>query len=84
MSSQKEGYVSLDKLSWDAYNEGSDLIDQIENYKKRFGYYHNSVHADQIYRTGENRKYCKAKGIRLSGKPLGRPKKPTDATALKN
>ncbi len=29
VSSQKEGYVSLDKLSWDAYNEGGDLMDQI-------------------------------------------------------
>ena len=81
MSSQKEGYVSLEKLSWDAYNEGGDLIDQIEGYKKRFGYYPVSVHADQIYRTRENRKYCKEKAIRLSGKPLGRPKKPTDTNA---
>ena len=81
VSSQKEGYVSLDKLSWDAYNEGGDLIDQIEGYKKRFGYYPSSVHADQIYRTRQNRKYCKGKGIRLSGKPLGRPKKLTDANA---
>ena len=81
VSSQKEGYVSLDKLSWDAYNEGGDLINQIEGYRKRFGYYPSSVHADQIYRTRENRNYCKEKAIRLSGKPLGRPKKPTDANA---
>ena len=81
MSSQKEGYVSLDKLSWDAYNESGDLMDQIEGYKQRFGYYPSSVHADQIYRTRENRKYCKEKAIRLSGKPLGRPRKPTDANA---
>ena len=77
VSHQKDGYVSLDRLSWDAYNESGDLIDQIESYRKRFGYYPASVHADRIYRTRNNRFYCKAKGIRLSGQPLGRPKKPT-------
>lgn len=77
ISHQKDGYVSLDTLSWDAYNESGDLPGQIERYKQRFGYYPSSVHADTIYRTRENRKYCKEKGIRLSGKPLGRPKKPT-------
>ena len=29
----------------------------------------------------ENRRYCKEKGIRLSGAPLGRPKKITEANA---
>lgn len=70
--------MSLDTLRWDAYNESSDLPDQIEAYKRRFGYYPSSVHADTIYRTRENRKYCKDLGIRMSGKPLGRPKKQTD------
>jgi len=72
-----KGYVLLDKLSWDAYNESGDLVEQVETYKKRFGYYPVSVHVDQIYRTRDNRRYCKAKGIRLSGKPLGRPRKQT-------
>ena len=77
ISYQKDGYVSLDTISWDAYNEGGELQEQIERYKARFGYYPESVHADTIYRTANNRKYCKAHGIRLSGKPLGRPKKVT-------
>jgi hypothetical protein len=77
ISHQKDGYVSLDTLSWDAYNESSDLPGQIEAYKRRFGYYPASVHADTIYRTRENRKYCKDLDIRISGKTLGRPKKPT-------
>ena len=77
VSHQKNGYVRLDRLSWDAYNESGDLIDQIEGYRTRFGYYPASVHADRIYRTRKNRSYCKAKGIRLSGKPLGRPRKAT-------
>ena len=79
VSSQKEGYMSLDKLSCNAHNEGSNLVDQIESYHRRFGYYSGSVHADQIHRTRENRGYRKEKGIRLSSKPLDRPKKPTQA-----
>lgn len=81
ISHQAEGYVSVDTLSWDAYNESADLPGQIETYRERFGYYPSSVHADTIYRTRENRKYCKERGIRLSGKPLGRPKKLTAENA---
>jgi hypothetical protein len=32
-----------------------------------------SVHVDKIYRTRENRAWCKERGIRISGSPLGRP-----------
>lgn len=78
ISHLKEGYVTVDRLSWDAYNEGGDLISQIESYKNRFGHYPASVHADTIYRTRENRNYCNERDIRLSGKPLGRPKKETE------
>ena len=78
ISYQAEGYVSLDRLSWDAYNEGNDLIGQVEGYKARFGYYPTSVHADAIYQNRANRKYCKELGIRLTGKPLGRPRKRTE------
>jgi hypothetical protein len=56
-----------------AYNESADLIEQIESYRSRFGCYPQSVHADKIYRTRDNRKFCKKHGIRLSGPPLGRP-----------
>lgn len=73
-----EGYVSVDHLSWDAYNETADLIRQVEGYKARFGYYPESVHADKLYQSRANRNYCKALGIRLTGKPLGRPKKRTE------
>lgn len=68
-----DGYSFVDHISWNAFNEAGDLIDQIETYRKRFSYYPASVHADKIYRTRENRRYCKKHGIRLSGPPLGRP-----------
>ncbi len=67
------GFSFVDRISWDAYNESGDLIGQIEAYRKRFGYFPESVHADQIYRNRGNRRYCKKHGIRLSGPPLGRP-----------
>ena len=59
--------------SWDAFNEGSWMMDYVENYKKRFGYYPSEVLADQIYCTRDNRSKLKELGIRLLAKPLGRP-----------
>ena len=76
-----EGFGFVDRISWDNYNESGDLIEQIEKYHKRFGFYPESVHADKIYRNRENRQYCKKYGIRLSGPPLGRPKKVTAENA---
>jgi hypothetical protein len=72
------GYSFLDRLSWDAYNEDSDLISAVETYKRHNGCYPERVLADKIYRTKENREYCKRLGIRLSGPPLGRRPKETE------
>jgi len=68
----------VDRLSWDAFNESADLIGQVKAYKQRFGFYPESVYADGIYGTRDNRKWLKDQGIRFAGKPLGRPKKVTD------
>jgi cell pole-organizing protein PopZ len=76
-----DGFSFVDKISWDSYNESGDLIGQIKKYRKRFGFYPESVHADQIYRNQDNRRYCRKYGIRLSGPPLGRPKKLTAENA---
>jgi hypothetical protein len=76
-----DGFSFVEKISWDAYNESGDLIKQIKQYHQRFGCYPESVHVDKIYRTQENRRFCKKHGIRLSGPPLGRPT--TDAGQLK-
>jgi hypothetical protein len=78
-----ENYVFLDHLSWDNYNESGDFEDQIEAYKNFTGYYPNSVHVDQIYRTRANRAICKERGIRISGPPLGRPPKNVSKSAKK-
>jgi hypothetical protein len=74
-----DGFAFVDRISWDAYNEAGDLKEQIESYHSRFGFYPKSVHADKIYRNRENRKFCKAHGIRLSGPALGRPPKQIDS-----
>ena len=68
-----DGYVFLDHLDWDAFNESTHLQKQAEAFRARFGHYPASIHADQIYRTRANLRWCKQQGIRLSGPPLGRP-----------
>ncbi len=70
-----DGFAYLDRISFDSYNESEDIETQVELYKKQYGKYPRRVLADQIYQTIKNRKYCKEKGIQLSGKPLGRPPK---------
>ena len=74
-----DGFSFVDRLSWDNYNEGADLVEQIQQYQRRFGFYPESVHVDKIYRTRANRAFCKAHGIRMSGPPLGRPPKHVSA-----
>ena len=69
------GYSFIDRMSWENFNESKDLTGQIEGYRRRFGYYPESVHADKIYRSRENLRYCERHGIRLSGPKLGRPRK---------
>jgi hypothetical protein len=83
LSVDENGMSRIEKLSFDAYNEGSVLKTAIENYKKRTGRYPERVLADMIYRNRENIRYCNSLGIRLSGKRLGRPKKNTDTKAEK-
>ena len=72
-ASCREGYVFLDRISGDNFNELGDLKAQVEAFKNYTGYYPESVHADRIYRNRENRPWCKERGIRISGSPLGRP-----------
>ncbi len=68
-----DGISFLDKINWEAFNKGSHMMDYIEKYKVRFGYYQKEVLADQIYCTRANRKALKLIGIKLLTKPLGKP-----------
>lgn len=67
------GYVRMEKLSCDAYNELESLIPIMEAYKTRNGFYPERVLADKIYR--KNLNYCKENGISITEPALGRPKK---------
>lgn len=69
------GFARIDTLSWDAYNESSDLIKQVENYKTLHGYYPDLVQVDKIYATRENRAWLKVRAIRITAPPLGRKSK---------
>ena len=68
-----DGFAFVDHLSWEAYNEGTLLIDSVEQYRMRYGHYPKEVLADQIYCNRENRRKLKELEIRLLAKPLGRP-----------
>jgi len=78
-----DGFTFVDRISWNNFNESTDLIDQIKTYKKRFDVYPESVHADKIYRTRDNLRYCQEHGIRVSGPKLGRPPKQTEQNKAK-
>jgi transposase, IS5 family len=71
--SLRDGYVFLDRIDWNNFNESGDFQAQVEAFKHSRGQYPESVHVDRIYRTRENRAFCKERGIRISGPPLGRP-----------
>ena len=70
-----DGYLRIEHLSWDAFNECTTLQDSVEGYRKAYGHYPERVLADTIFRTRENLKYCKEHGIHLNGPRLGKPSK---------
>ena len=67
------GYARIEKLSWDAFNEGGTLQESAERFKADTGRYPARILADKLFRTRENLEYCKEHGIRISGPRLGRP-----------
>lgn len=69
------GYTYVDRLSWNAYNESSDLATQLELYKKRFGMLPKEVQADKLYLGKVNRKFLKESHVDCFNHPLGRPPK---------
>ncbi len=68
-----EGLTYLERLSFDSYNECQDLITATEEYKRRHGCYPETILVDKIFRTRENRSFCKENRIHINGPRLGRP-----------
>ena len=78
------GYVFADHISYDAYYEGDHLENSIIDYYCRFRMLPSKILVDQAFTSRENRKLCKELGIKLMGKPLGRPPKGTTHEIDKN
>ena len=74
-ASEVDGMSRVERISFDNFNESTDLKLQVELFKNLYGHYPELVLADRIYLNRENRKWLKEKGIRIVGKPLGRPPK---------
>ena len=69
-----DGFVFIEDQSWNSFAEGNTLKASVEKYRERHGVYPKAVLADMTYRNLENIRFCKERGIRLSGPRLGRPK----------
>lgn len=67
-----DGYLFLDKFSYEAYHEGVVLQEDITEHIRKFGSQPEAVITDKIYGSLENRKMLKEKEIKASLVPLGR------------
>ena len=70
-----DGYLFLDWLSFDNFNEAKKLEESIKKYKERFEKKPQKIIADGIYGNRDNRNYLKGEQIRAALKPLGRKSK---------
>lgn len=73
--SLQNGFARIHDIEFEAYNESTRLIAQVEAYRKLNGCYPELVQTDKIYLTRANRAYLKEHHIRHTGKPLGRAPK---------
>jgi hypothetical protein len=77
------GMARIDTFSWDAYNESTDLIKQVERYRDLHGYYPELLLSDRIYANRTNRAYLSERGIRITAPPLGRKISKSRVTAYR-
>lgn len=68
-----DGISFIEKLSFNAFNEGTRLIHCIKIHKRLFGVEAKKIGGDTGYAGTENRDYCKEKGIETSFVKRGRP-----------
>jgi len=67
------GFLRIEDLRWEAFNESTTLQASVESYRRAYGHYPKRVLADTIFRTRENLRYCKEHGIHMNGPKLGKP-----------
>jgi len=70
-----DGYMFLDWLSFDSFNEANKLRESIRLYEERFGKKPEKMIGDGIYGNRDNRNHLKGEQIRSALKPLGRKAK---------
>ena len=68
-----DGYLRVERLDFNAFNEATNLPEAIESYREKYGYYPEKVLVDKIYRNKKNIQYCKERGIHINGPKLGKP-----------
>lgn len=73
VSIDEKGHARLEKASFEPYNECGVFKDAVERYRARTGHYPARALVDRIYRTRENRGFCKEHGITMCGRGPGRP-----------
>ena len=77
-----DGISFIEKLSFNAFNEGTRLMHCLKMHKRLFGVEAKKVGGDTSYAGTENRDNCKANGIQTSfvkrGRPFGEKKKEKD------
>lgn len=66
------GYAFLEKSDWNNYSESKVLKEAVEQYRQSIGTYPKTILADRAYPSRDNKLWCKAHGIRLSGPRMGR------------
>lgn len=76
-----DGYCFLDRLAFEAYNEGEHLAGSLEKYRERFGGYPASSTGDGIFGSRDNREHLKGIKVRGGFKALGRNAKSTENRA---
>jgi hypothetical protein len=72
--SMTEGFARADQIDFNAFNEANYLQEQVEGYKRTYGYYPEMLLADKIYWTRVNRNWLKDRSIQISALPPGPPK----------
>ena len=77
-----DGISFIEKLSFNAFNEGTRMVHCLKMHKRLFGVEAKKVGGDTGYAGTENWDYCKANGIQTSfvkrGRPFGEKKKEKD------
>lgn len=76
-----DGYLFVDHLSFDNFNESTTLEESIDRFRERFEKSPDYVAMDQIYGSRANRQYLKEQNLRASVKKLGRPTRSEDEEA---